>query len=216
MRISHRYKFVFFCNPKTGSESVREMLAPFSDVSSTVYKKRSAKNPFYSHMRPIEARRCFDGFGWDFNSYTRFVFVRNPWARLVSLYEMIRQGLGRKSKCLSFNQWLYAIEPYGPGGGGEDWMRWRKYGTYSLDHFASDDKGSLLVDKVIRLEDIDSQLIPFLKGLKLPGIEEEVVPHKNKGVRESHYAQYYSKEAAQRVREMYAYDIERFGYDFED
>lgn len=216
MRISHRYKFIFFCNPKTGSETVRKMLDPYSDVLSTVYRKRSPQNPFYSHMSPIEARSIFNAVGWDFNSYTRFVFVRNPWARLVSLYEMISQNAGEESNRHAFTRWLYMIKPYGPGGGGEDWKRWRKYGTYSLDNYASGDTGGLLVDKVIRLEDIGRELIPFLKTLNLPGIEKLSVPHINKRSKERHYTRYYTKETEQYVGKLYSYDIKEFGYKFED
>jgi len=164
----------------------------------------------------MEARQCFEDFGWDFNGYTRFVFVRNPWARLVSLYEMIKKDTRRWSRCPGFEQWLSQVKPYGPGGGGKDWKRWQKYGTYSLDHFAGDADGCLLVDKVIRLEDIDEELLPFLKALKLPDVDEKLVPHTNKSRGGNHYVEYYTDETVQRVRDMYEYDISQFGYEFGD
>ena len=216
MRISHRFRFIFFCNPKTGSESVRKLLEPYSDVLGTVYRQRTPQNPFYSHMMPREAKVVFDEWGWDFDGYTKFVFVRNPWARLVSLYEMITQNAGVEAGPAGFAEWFRTIRPYGPGGGGEDWKRWRKYGTYSLDNYAGDGSGRLLVDKVIRLEDIGSELIPFLESLGLPGIREAVVPHVNRRPKKHHYTEYYSAQMVEAVRKMYAFDIERFGYDFGD
>ena len=56
MRISHRHRFVFFANPKTGSSSVREVIDPYSDVCPPRnYAMRTSENPFYPHMPPAEA-----------------------------------------------------------------------------------------------------------------------------------------------------------------
>lgn len=216
MRISHKYKFVFFCNPKTGSESVRELLNPYSDVISTVYLKRSPQNPFYSHITPYETKQIFGHLGWDFESYSRFVFVRNPWIRLVSLYEMIFRRVQEGHGKPDFTEWLYTIKTYGPGAGGQDWKRWQKYGSYSLDNYASDSAGNMLVNKVIKLEDVDQELIPFLAGLGLPGIEDVSVPHVNKRAKLKHYTEYYTSEAQKHVEKLYKFDIREFHYKFGD
>jgi len=89
MIVSHTYKFIFFSNPKTGSESVRAMLAPFQEVEVVPFVRQGSERVFYPHMRPVEARSIFEERGWTFEEYVKLVFVRNPWARLVSLYEMI-------------------------------------------------------------------------------------------------------------------------------
>src|SRR5690606_27928408 len=89
MQISHRYKFIFFSFPKTGSESVRELLDPYSDIRGIPYWNISEENPFYSHISPAEVKAIFQKNGWDYDEYFKFTFVRNPWARLVSLYNMI-------------------------------------------------------------------------------------------------------------------------------
>ena len=118
MRISHRYKFIFFANPKTGSSSVRTFLAPYSDVLSVKnHHYISEDNPFYPHMTPAEARPFFEQFGWPFNDYYKFVFVRNPWARLVSAYEHIKRST---DKIPVFRKWLFQIKPFEDGGGGSD------------------------------------------------------------------------------------------------
>ena len=124
MRISHRYKFVFFANPKTGSSTVRSFLKPYSDVVSVKnHHYTNEDNPFYPHMTPAEARSFFEQFGWHFNAYRKFVFVRNPWARLVSAYEHYKRSTGAT---LAFKNWLRQVKPFGAGGGGRDELRWRK------------------------------------------------------------------------------------------
>jgi hypothetical protein len=115
-----------------------------------------------------------------------------------------------------FLNWLYTVKPYGSGGGGEDWKRWRKYGTYSLDNYASDGNGNLLVDKVIKLEEINRELIPFLRKLQLPSIESVEVPYVNKRDKKYHYTEYYTDEAKKFVADLYAYDIDNFGYTFDE
>jgi len=140
MRISHRHRFVFFSSPKTGSESVRALLDPLSDIRDVPFALTRPDFPFYSHIRPIEMRAAFSRFGWKYDDYYRFVFVRNPWLRLVSLYRyLLRSDLPQKP---SFADWLKASRPDGTGGGGPDHVRWLKYGTYSLAAFAGDGTGA--------------------------------------------------------------------------
>ena len=212
MRISHRHRFVFFSNPKTGSSTVRQFLNPYSDVvPAPNYREKTEDNPFYPHMRPEEARRLFHRFGWDFEGYAKFVFVRNPWARLVSLFEHIRRATGRP---LEFSDWVYTIKPCGSGGGGEAWERWRCYGAYSIEHFIKDEAGNILVDKVLRLEDIDASLVPYLRAMGLPVAAKTVIAHKNRHGAGRRYRDYYSDDSAAHVADLYRYDIVHYGYTF--
>ena len=90
MRISHQYKFILFCNPKTGSESFREMLDPYSDLRVNNNVREQGENlPFYTHISPLETKEIFNELGWEYDSYLKIICTRNPFNRLVSLYEMI-------------------------------------------------------------------------------------------------------------------------------
>lgn len=211
VRISHKHRFVFFSSPKTGSKSVRTMLFPYSDVRILIGPRRmSMESPFHPHMPPKEAKAAFEERGWPFEEYRKFVFVRNPWARLASLYEMIF----RRQVKPSFTPWLHAIKTHGSGGGGGPHATARKYGTYSLGSFVTDDDESVLVDKVIRLEDIHEELIPFLVTLGLPGIDALTIPHAN-ARSHPHYSTYYTTKDRRLVAALYAEEIEEYGYRFE-
>lgn len=212
MRISHKYKFIFFANPKTGSSSVRQFLNPYTDVQPVRnYLKRTPENPFYPHITPAETKILFKEFGWDFNSYNKFVFVRNPWARLVSLYEHVMRNPKNQ---MDFTPWLYSIKPDGDGGGGDDWQRWRKYGAYSIENYIKDQEGNILVDKVIRLEDIQKELRPFLMAMGLPDVHDAKLKHNNKRKKSTPYSKYYNQETREYVGNLYRYDIVNYGYSF--
>jgi hypothetical protein len=149
MRISHKNKFIFFSNPKTGSESLREMLTPYSDILDIPYKETTKENPFYSHISPLEVKNIFNAQGFNFDEYYKIVCIRNPFNRLVSLYEMIFRKWPIKPP---FDIWLKSTKTKGKGGGGKHSDRWRMYGTYSLKNYTSDQSGNILVDNIICLE----------------------------------------------------------------
>ena len=231
MQISHKYKFIFFSNPKTGSETVRKILEPYSDEAITIFQNRTKENPFYSHMSPTEAKDIFQDRGINYDDYFKFVFVRNPWARLVSLYEMIYSNKATKNvknplkftiktmykkvftKTPDFKVWLETIENHGVGGGGAEWEKWRRYGTYSLDNYIMDDNKNILVDKVIKLENIQLDLKPTLKELGIH-IDENLKLEKVNARKYQKYTQYYDKKSIDLVAKMYQYDISEFDYKF--
>ncbi len=215
MRISHLNKFIFFSFPKTGSESVRSLLDPYSEIKDVLYSERSDANPFYSHITPLETLAEFEKRDWDFYGYRRLSMVRNPWARLVSIYEMIYRHPLKKYYRPSFKHWLFTIDNKDRGGGGKDSDRWRKYGTYSVNNFICDVHGKRLVSDIIKLEDIEIELPLLMKKLNLPHLEDIKLPHINKSPRrKASYISYYDDESIEYVGDFYHDEIKEFNYEF--
>jgi hypothetical protein len=191
--------------------------------------KMDDANRFFSHMRPLEARTEFERLGWDYDAYFKFAFVRNPWTRLASLYQMIHaRGRGRLASLrkrlarvtrghpspAGFRRWVRTIQVEGSGGGGPENQRWQVYGTYTARAYLGDDEGNELVDRVIRLEDIDRELPGLLAKLGVPVEPRVAIPRVNVGGRGS-YRLYYDPPTVELVARMYSEDIERFGYSFD-
>ena len=71
------------------------------------------------------------------------------------------------------------------------------------------------MDKVIRLEDIQSELPPHLRSLGIPLARDAQLGHRNHRGGKPPYQSYYTPELAQWIAEHYRYDIENYGYRFE-
>lgn len=131
--------------------------------------------------------------------------------RLLYLLRALRQVIDRITGAHpSFSSWLRSTDTGQSGGGGP--MRWRRYGTYSMLNFAGDGQ-SLLVDEVIRMEDMDEGLRSILRQLSIPNAETVEIPHTNKRDHKP-YAQYYDNDLRELVAERYADDIRTYGYSF--
>ncbi len=227
MRISHRHRFIYFSIPKTGSESVRALLDPYSDVAGVPLWETDADHPYYTHMRPVEVRRMFERRGRDFDAYFKFATIRNPWTRLLSLYRMAHGGRNRRLPLAirdllwlhpsprAFRRWLGRTHPDGPGGGGPPDQRWLRYGTYSLPAFVCDEDGEELVDRVLPLERIDDLLPPLLAEIGIEGGDRLRVPKRNVARRppSTSTRRYYDTRTTELVRARYQHSIRRFGYE---
>ena len=221
VRISHSHKFVFFANPKTGSRSVRRMLDGVSEVHGCPADEVTPDFPFYNHIRPCELRGVFKKRQWDFDAYFKFVMVRNPWSRAVSLYEMISyrekkirsRFRSRAARRKGFREWVRTLDPDGRGAAeaGID-ASVRRYGAFTLLGFTGDRHRRPMVDQVVRLEDAEQELPPLFRMLGIEGIQP--MPHVGKGRYRGGYRSYYDAETRDVVAELYQEDIERFGYDF--
>ncbi len=186
------------------------MLDPYSDLRVNNNVREQGENlPFYTHILPVETKEIFKELGWEYGSYLKIICTRNPYNRLVSLYEMIykrRPSIFRPS----FKNWLLSTENSGDGGGGKDYHRWRKYGTYSLDNLIFDENGDSLVDKVIKLEDFNKEIPSLFSTLNLPKLDGIV--KKNVGRKSKKTQEYYDDELVSLVQQRYSWELKKFNY----
>ncbi len=163
-----------------------------------------------------------------FRAYFKFAFVRNPWARMVSLYRHLSYGV-------SFRDYLL----------GEFRKKvWKEMHWFVRPQveFVTDGDGTLLVDFVGRFERLQADFDAICQQLGLPPTN---LPHVNKAEDHArkarpglhprrlarflrkgryrrpapqfpHWRDYYDDDTRALVAELYRADVERFGYRFED
>ena len=91
MILSHKYKFVCLNPPKTGSGFREDLLANFADVSLITHGDINSGNVLgVRHLTSTQASNYIKSINKDPNDYYWFTFVRNPWERVVSWINMIR------------------------------------------------------------------------------------------------------------------------------
>ena len=219
MRISHQYRFVFLAYPRTASRSVRELLDPYSDIQGVHPTRTGRKHPFAQHMPAGEAKQVFDEKGWGWFGYRRFCVVRNPFARVVSLYHHYQNMRSQRApgfapipkiKALvkyrlehrkSFKEYVLSIDQ-------------RQGMTMPLYDFIHDDSRVCLVEDVLRYEDLTDELPGYLHRLGIQINPEEIPRVGSSGIRS--YKKYFDSETRSYVEHLYQYELERFGYSFKD
>ena len=219
MRISHRYHFTFLAYPRTASKSVREVLDPFSDIKGVHPTKTGHRHPFAQHMPARDAKQVFDQKGWDWFGYRSFCVVRNPYARVVSLFNHHESMRTRRAPGLALIPRLKALVKYrlerplsfkeyvlGLG-------KWRGM-TMPLQDFICDGAGNRLVNDVLKFEDLAVELPRYLHQLGIQIEPEEIPVLGASGI--GSYKEYYDAETQGLVENLYRYEIDAFGYSFED
>jgi hypothetical protein len=115
--------------------------------------------------------------------------------------DRVRRGTTRKFHDLGFEAWL-----------SNRWIKYQQTGAArSQLSKLTDLDGSLLVDHVGQLEDVQDTL-DWLTGRL--GMGRIGISHINRATK-SHYASYYTPRTRDMVEEMYREDIEYFKYQFE-
>ncbi len=136
-----------------------------------------------------------------FESYFKFGFVRNPWDRVVSLYERT-EALQLRNE-MNFEQFV-------------DWIHYSSATCmhssphrYQLDWFV-DANGNLLADFIGKFERLDEDWAFVAQKL---GVEEKL-PHRRENPRARHYTEYYTPRTRDIIAAKFKVDIERFDYEF--
>lgn len=154
------------------------------------------------------------GEAWYQNCF-RFAFIRNPWDRMVSLFERLRGYRLTQTRQRLSNLYLKNFEAFVEGLtrcdfvrplgrlNGEDWSQansqteWLKLG----------------VNFVGRYENLETDWRQVCTIIGIPCRRLAVEKPSN---REKDYRVYYDKRTRRLIHNQFAEEIEQFGYDFEE
>jgi hypothetical protein len=211
LRISIQHKFIYFSQPKTASAAVRDFLDPISDVEVRVFTTRSDEHPFYSHMRPVETRAIFEQKGWCFDQAYRFMTVRNPWARLASLYKMARRARLPSLENKGFAQFIHSIDPIKIRNPATD-QKWWDHGSLSVGAFSAGPDGRSLVINFFKIEDGLHDMIDALRVRGVPA--EQAVRVINNARTPYDYRDMYDDRSKRHIAKLYEEEVDRFRYSF--
>ena len=212
--ICRRRKIIFIHIPKTGGTSVENLFWPLNKY------KRSERNLWMGFKRPMFNKYQTGGLqhltaslikrevgSREFAKCFKFTFDRNPWDKVISQYlsmgkrKDLRGFVGMESG-FSLKQYLDCISK-------RSHVQWEE--QYK---FIEDVDGKSLVDWVGKFESISDDIDIIRSILDLD--KGEKLPHVNKSSSRLHYSHYYDLESKEVVGEMYAKDISRFGYVYEN
>jgi len=150
---------------------------------------------------------------WD--QSIKLAVVRNPWDRLVSLFEYLR-GFRPKRRMRKSNQFLFRFDwfaneitsgsklvasigknntrQFSQANPQVEWLRWG-------------------VDRVLRFEQLNDDWLEFCREIGFP---IKPLPHQHGNTNRTDHRLYYDEDLKRKVGEFYWEDIERFGYEFEE
>lgn len=211
--ISHKYKFIFFHVPHTGGTSISNALSKYANwpyKSRFVFEKLAKyihEQPriylFQEHVKAVDVRDKIPDNIW--TSYYKFAVCRNPYDWLVSVYSYSKNMLEQKSDVfLDMQKIVKDCQDF------SDFVIWAKQGKRTFQKkFLSDQDGILLVDKLIRFENINSDFAEVCEHLSL-NID---LPKQNHSRRKQAFTSYYTKEEALQIHEAFKEDFEFLGYE---
>ena len=144
-------------------------------------------------------------------NYFKFTVVRNPWERMVSEYHYQTQRTDGKAKKINFENYLRKGN-MSQTGNQLDWIaspKWiwdKDIGDWSF----KSDETILLVDKVIRYENLKEDFDQVRKSLGLKGD----LPMLNTSKHGTDYRKYYNDISHSIVLKKHERDINYFKYKF--
>ena len=188
------YRCIFVHIPKCAGTSVSRGLFGQDTVGHI---------PIYWHQMHNPVR---------FEEYFKFGFVRNPWDRLVSAYLYLQRG-GASKRDREWSRFVQGFASF------DDFVcRWLspenvERGLLFLPQhrFLSDRFGMPCLDYLGRFENLAEDFVRVAACLSL----RVRLPLSNRTPDRRPYSDYYTAESRQRVAQVYARDIEWFGYRFD-
>lgn len=228
MIISHKYRFIFVKTVKTAGTSIETYLSPLcgeEDVVTPIfpaekahqprnYKQRwncyseladrSARakvklvadwikaRPYRNHSTAMEIKARSAPEIW--RDYTTFCVERNPWDKTISHYYMCKS---RSNPPKDFEEYIAR---------GRFCLNYPNY---------CDEHGNVLVDKVLRFENLETELASLFTKLNIP-FEKGLNVNAKGSIRKDKrgYRELYTRERRELIGNVFAKEIALFGYEF--
>lgn len=216
MLISHRHAFAFIHVPKTGGTSVARALWRHADHADRYWANRclAVVGIHVNHYAPVRSRKFRPHTSADilrrnlpagmFESLFTFAFVRNPWDLLVSYHHFLCDAEGHGEHASHRRHRAARLPDF------DAYVRYEiRRGKISQTRMVADPSGRVLVDFLGRYESLATD---FAYVCQRTGIDA-ALGRSNTSVR-GDYRDYYTPRLAALVRDHFAEDVERFGYEF--
>lgn len=205
--ICHRYKTIFVHIPKTAGQSIEHVFLEKMELNWATraplllrYNSEPKLGPErLAHLYATEYVSLGHIAPIDFADYFKFSIVRNPWDRLVSFYKRSVLSSG-----VSFREFVINGFPKvdHTAFGRQVAPQW---------YYLMDDDDNLLVDSIVKFEQLEEDLFPILK--RIFGDDAPLaIPKVNASSNRTDPASFYDERTYSFVQEFYAKDIKFFGY----
>ena len=201
MIISHEHRLIFIKTIKTAGTSIEVYLSPHcgpGDILTPIEPPEQGHEPrnagsFYNHFSAWGVRQAVPAEIW--NSYFKFCVERNPWDKTISAYSMIHKRTGGR---VDFDTYLRS---------GRFPSAWELY--------TDTDNRTLLVDEVLRYENLDEELGQLFSKLGIPWSGKlDVRAKSGDRIDRRPYREWYNDTQRELVARAFAREIEAFGYEF--
>lgn len=210
MVISEKFKFIFIHIPKNAGTSLSCCLR-----EAISEKKHWAESSVTKHetLREVLAKKAQLPFykrffvDTDFDKYYTFAIVRNPYERMVSLFNYLKKSKVRQEiKTIeSFNDFIYLLED------STSWVS-NLYSSQPQFSFLVDSNDSVRVDFIGRYERLDESVQIIKDHLKLKNFKLKRLNFSSPDT--EYYKSYYNDDTEAIVRRKFEKDLELFDYSF--
>jgi hypothetical protein len=213
MLLSYAPAFIFLHVDKAAGSSIQDALVQYAvprrnsrprrklvwlgSLNRIAHLYRALEFP--EHVTADTVRRCLPAEVY--SAAFKFAFVRNPYDRLVSLYEFLRNNVRHRDhrrvmRLKGFEQFIY--------------WEIRRNRRMNQHAYVTDAKGNLIVDFVGRYEQLHRDFASVCSRLGLAA-QLALVDFAGR----PDYRTYYTPQTRALVGRCCAYDLELFGYDFD-
>jgi len=197
-----------------GDSSIRDWI---SNGMNNVFERMRflEEHPQPVHEPHATASEIVQAVGEEtFDAYYSFAIVRNPWDWQVSLYRFALETVMSLPRLAAYARGLGPEHHlYSRFDSFDDYIHWRCSEDVVLQtDFVCSPGGELLVDYVGKYETLASDFRTICEQI---GIAPSL-PHLNESSSAARpYQEHYTPETVELVRQAFAADIERFGYEFD-
>lgn len=215
--ISHKHKCIFIHVSKCAGSSIETNFGikindNTENNNKNLFGWNSKSKLFLQHATPEELfkHHFITREIWD--TYYKFIIVRNPFDRALSDYIWLMKEISKKDSFVNFLNRKGEFEIVLTNN---DTMEYRgDHLKKQIDYFYLGDK-LINYNRVLRFENLEEELNLVANDLSLkPGFFNQKVNIGEKKI--WHYSKFYNKKRKNDVEELYKDDIKFFDYSFED